>query len=420
MNRKICVLLAVALTTIMSVMFLCPPITHADATSISNEIISYISGTDDLFWSGAANYDVDGLGYIVPPSNASWINCAICQDPSWEYSLGPPNLSMKFYKPPMANWIWKSTDLSLGESTTGDIVFFKKPINIPNYAANIKAELLMTADNAYYFYLSNPAWSGTPIGIANFVSGYSATDFYYVSDGQNNISGGNDSVPYETPGHLYPLEAAIQSTPFIDPDTWVSVESWDISKSLHPGENWLQIVGINEHAPPDSRNPAGLIYKLTVSYEKLYINITLTGGLDYTTEEDVKIRVAALAEDPNTFEPISDANATTNIYYPNDTLWISGTMTEKPAGTGIYQWESNDTIYNMKLAEGVYLVYVTASIANSPTTSAILMFHIDPPAQGESSPSTPLIYIAIATIALVAGTMTGIALLRRRKKPIAR
>ena len=43
------------------------------------------------------------------------------------------------------------------------------------------------------------------------------------------------------------------------------------------GENWLQIVAINEHAPPTlTGNPAGLIYKLEISYELFQADLQIS------------------------------------------------------------------------------------------------------------------------------------------------
>jgi hypothetical protein len=65
--------------------------------------------------------------------------------------------------------------------------------------------------------------------------------------------------------HVYPLESAIPDT--FSPNGWGDVESWTVS-GLRGGENWLQIVAVNCHAPPSGyiANAAGLVYRLKISY----------------------------------------------------------------------------------------------------------------------------------------------------------
>ena len=210
----------------------------------------YVSDTSDLWWSGATSGNIDDDGYIIPPDDV-WSSAVLCWvHPNWNPYLKPADLKTQLFAVPSANWIWKSYQVTYEESVTGDIVFFKKQIYIPECASSITADLfIITADNAYYFYVNNPSWSGTPTGFDGFELGYDPTNFY-----------NQDGV-----GNLYPLDVAIPSIV----DYWASIETWDISGLLHSGENWLQIVAINEHSPPSGAtdNPAGLIYKLVLSYE---------------------------------------------------------------------------------------------------------------------------------------------------------
>lgn len=69
----------------------------------------------------------------------------------------------------------------------------------------------------------------------------------------------------------------------------------------------------------------------------------------------------------------------------------------------------------MKLKEGIYLVYVNASAGNGPITSDILLFHIDPPQENESSLLTTLPYYVTAA-SLVSETIAGIFLIRRQRR----
>ena len=222
----------------------------------------YVSDTTDLWWSGATSGNIDVAGYVVPPDGV-WQSAVSCwEHTSWNPNLNPAELKTQLFATPSADWIWKTFQVSQDESITGDIVFFKKQINIPESALSITANLfIITADNAYYFYV-NDGWSGTPDGSDGFASGYGPTNFYYI---------GGATYP-EKLGNLYPLDAAVPS----DMTYWASIEAWDLSSLLHTGENWLQIVAINEHSPPSgpTNNPAGLIYKLVISYE-IPIEVTI-------------------------------------------------------------------------------------------------------------------------------------------------
>ena len=118
----------------------------------------------------------------------------------------------------------------------------------------------------------------------------------------------------------------------------------------------------------------------------------------------------------NTMEAVSDANVTIDIYFPNGTLWVSDNMTENHAGTGIYEWESSETIYQMDIEDDIYLVHVKASVGDGPVATDMLLFHIDPPSDSSTLSSTPLIYYVTTVALIAAGTLTGIALLRRYRK----
>jgi hypothetical protein len=242
---------------------------HAVVMNVAErETITVVSDETNEYWSGAAVGDIDGFGYIVPPG--SWSSATFCwEHSSWNSSLSPAGHKAKLFASPAADWIWGPVEgsenkISLAASYTGDIVFFKKEIEIPEPAYDLEAELLlMTVDNAYYFYV-NDGWSGMPKGYAGFNGSYGPTDFYYISNGVDNFGGGTNSVPHETVGNLYPYDASINTSS----GAWSSIEQWDITSSLHSGQNELQIVAINEHAPPQApeNNPAGLIYKAEISY----------------------------------------------------------------------------------------------------------------------------------------------------------
>jgi len=111
------------------------------------------------------------------------------------------------------------------------------------------------------------------------------------------------------------------------------------------------------------------------------LSIKLSGEHDYLLMERVKIRLAALVRNAATMEPVSNANVTISIYNPDGTHWLSDTMVEKLAETGVYEWESEGTIQQLHLEKGVYLAHVNASSEGSLVASDIIEFHIDPPSE---------------------------------------
>ncbi len=129
-----------------------------------------------------------------------------------------------------------------------------------------------------------------------------------------------------------------------------------------------------------------------------------SGDFDYAIYERVRIKIAALVRDTVTMEPVSNANVSVQIYDDTGNLWVSSLMTENPSGSGIYIWTSNDTIVRMRIAKGIYLARVGASFRDSPTAYSMLLFHIDPPAEGANQTlyyATLVTVIALASVAVI-------------------
>jgi hypothetical protein len=130
------------------------------------------------------------------------------------------------------------------------------------------------------------------------------------------------------------------------------------------------------------------------------LSLTLFGGFDYGIAEPAKVKVFAELRDPITMGPISGANVTIQVFDPNDTLWVSAGMTETLNGTGIYEWDSPDTLANMNLQPGVYLAYVTASNGSS-SASEIMLFHIDAPNSETVLEFSPAILVLFLVLTLM-------------------
>jgi hypothetical protein len=294
--RKIYTFMIAFLMVLMGFMALTIPTTAGEIPCPNKETMTIVSDTSDMWWSGADVNDIDTSDYIVPPVDG-WSYAVSVSWPSnfpafWNNQLtdrdGTADYKAILNAEPSADWIWSQQPIPTGKTYTGDIVFFKKEFTIPNNAFGITADLYIDADNGYYFYV-NGDWSGTPVGFPNidngFEPGYNPTNFYYssITPTEGAGPGATPSATYETPGNLYPLEASIESDtpPSANSGQWKWITKYDIS-GLVQGDNTLQIVAINEHAPPETTgNPAGLIYKLVIKYMVPSIEKTVTPNSGY-------------------------------------------------------------------------------------------------------------------------------------------
>jgi len=135
-----------------------------------------------------------------------------------------------------------------------------------------------------------------------------------------------------------------------------------------------------------------------------YLTVKLSGEFDYIEKEEVKIKLAALLTDAISGAAVSDADVTVSIY--NDggmPLVTDDVMVETLAGTGIYEWQSADTIKKLEkdgFTKGIYLVHVQASHQGGPMASDILEFHIDPPGDDVAFPTVPLIALLALSVSL--------------------
>jgi hypothetical protein len=86
-------------------------------------------------------------------------------------------------------------------------------------------------------------------------------------------------------------------------------------------------------------------------------------------------------------------------------------MVEFMSGTGIYEWDSPDTVANMHLQVGVYLAQVAASDGVS-SVSDIVLFHIDPLADPAGS-ATIQLYLGTIVALVLSGISIGLVLFKR-------
>ncbi len=88
-------------------------------------------------------------------------------------------------------------------------------------------------------------------------------------------------------------------------------------------------------------------------------------------------------------------------------------MTETSNGSGIYEWQSPDTIANMKPDVGVYYARVAASNGISLTTQ-MMAFHVDPPAPSTGIAVPESLLEAILILA-IGGLLMGAIFIKKRR-----
>ena len=179
-----------------------------------------------------------------------------------------------------------------------------------------------------------------------------------------------------------------------------SIEIWYHYSQIDPGSFFADDFQAYAGASPPVSGPP--------------LSLTLYGSFDYGISEQAKVKVFANVRDPTAMEPISGANVTIQVYAPNDTLWVSASMIETSNGTGIYEWESPDTIANMNLQVGVYLAHVAAS-SGSSSAFEIMPFHIDPPATSTGT-GTLQFYLATILPVVLAGILIALVFRKRNSK----
>jgi hypothetical protein len=163
---------------------------------------------------------------------------------------------------------------------------------------------------------------------------------------------------------------------------------------------------------------------IPIDLDEVPVEIKLDGELDYLFREDVKIKISAFITDVMNNQPVSGLSVSIKIYYPDGTVWItSEPMVEVAVGTGVYEWQSSNTILELmqqgregpKLIKGVYIA-LASTTRGGQVVYDIAEFHIDPPAEiGDHSQDA---YLVVVTVALAAALF--FALAKRKSKSYAR
>jgi len=223
--------------------------------------MTVVSDTDTMVtWS---------TGGIMSPQKAklAWVHS------NWWTQV---DKSYKF-RPSGAKWIWES--YWVVNTIAGDIVYFEKTFFIPGGPTG--GILYITCDNGYEAYLN-----GESIGSAQL---------------------GPD------------WETSNLTQSYVNTNNWQSVESWDITSVVQPGENVLFIKAANEYMGPlDGQskgttysNPAGLIFEVEITYRQVPSIAIEKSGPDYAHEGDTITYTYTVTNDGDF--PLSDVTVTDSL-----------------------------------------------------------------------------------------------------------
>jgi hypothetical protein len=145
------------------------------------------------------------------------------------------------------------------------------------------------------------------------------------------------------------------------------------------------------------------------------IQLKLSGEFDFLLKEEIRFQLAALLTDTYTGAAVSGATVTFDIYNPDGAILVSGTLVEDMTNPGVYIYVMSDTMKDLKLPKGIYLVYAQAISPDGFEAVDMIQFHIDPP--GETY-STSLLYFAPIGVGVVVvlGIMIGGLLMVRKRR----
>ena len=209
---------------------------HAVVVHVSDECMIFYSNTDQGITTG--------LG----PAVLAWEPYSDTDPSYWDTQVT--------HGFTYADWIWETYRVQ--SPVDGSVVDFWQTVTVPEDAIEItSAAMYITCDNGYELYVNDMA---TPLLTRQLGAGWRGSDL---------------------------------TQSFVDTNNWQSVESIDISASLHPGENQFWIATANEYmgtldgqspGTTDS-NPAGLIYEGQICYTIVDQTETAWGdGTRFTTQ----------------------------------------------------------------------------------------------------------------------------------------
>ncbi|MFW9871441.1 MAG: TolB family protein, partial [Candidatus Thorarchaeota archaeon] len=117
------------------------------------------------------------------------------------------------------------------------------------------------------------------------------------------------------------------------------------------------------------------IFKVTVTKQ---LSLKLSGSFDYLLKEEIYLQLACQLTEVYTGDPESGATITFDIYSPDGSVLLSGTF-EEDSEPGVYIYTMPETMKDMKLPKGIYLVHARAVSWEGFEAVDMIQFHIDPP-----------------------------------------
>jgi parallel beta-helix repeat protein len=143
--------------------------------------------------------------------------------------------------------------------------------------------------------------------------------------------------------------------------------------------------------------------------------LEVSGSFDFLLKEDIHLQLVAMLTYLDTGEPISGATVTFDIYDSDGLILMTGTMVEDLANPGVYIYVTPDTMKDLKLPKGIYLVHARATLPNGAEAVGMIQFHVDPP--GTSGPDTLFLSVVagFGGMVLLDSVLVGRYLLRRRR-----
>ena len=148
------------------------------------------------------------------------------------------------------------------------------------------------------------------------------------------------------------------------------------------------------------------------------IDMELSGSFDYLLKETIYLQIAAMLKDATTGKPISGDTITATIYGPEfddkgdeyeERFVMTVTLVEEVLGSGVYIFTSEETMKDMDLEKGIYLVYCTATLPNGAEVVEMMQFHIDPPGDAEVPSVSMLDMLPIGASVAVIVVLLGLA-----------
>ena len=130
----------------------------------------------------------------------------------------------------------------------------------------------------------------------------------------------------------------------------------------------------------------------------LKMDLKLSGNFDYPIREAIPLQIAALLTDHYNGKPVSGATVTFWVHNPEHQMIFTGTLEEQVSGSGVYLYQTSQTLRQLDLDKGIYLIYAKATVIGGVESIDMIQFHIDPP--GGSSP-TDLGLLSLLTLGII-------------------